>query len=444
MQKSVAFICVSLMIIFFAFSLPVRADLLQTASVSEETNQLQSQLQEIEKQIQQYQSELKTVQGQKNTLQNKVNALKKQQVAVALQMKATSLELSSLSKDLAKTQTTIDEKTKQISDLRERIADVVRYIDEQDRFPLLFTFVQKGSFSAMLDEIASAAEISNGLTEVLDLAKKTKTDLEADKLVLTDQQDEMNSLLNIQTLQQQQITGNVSEQNVLLKETKGKESAYQATLSDTKKRASQIRTRLYQLLDVSTQITFGEAVKIASWASTQTSVRASFLLAILTQESNLGKNVGTCNRLNDPPEKSWKVIMKPTRDQEPFKTITSELGRDPDVTPVSCPMRDKKGNQVGWGGAMGPAQFIPSTWMGYRDKITAITGKAADPWDIRDAFLASAIKLKADGAGSESGEWAAAMKYFSGSTNTRFRFYGDNVVATAEKYQNDIEALGSK
>ena len=224
-------------------------------------------------------------------------------------------------------------------------------------------------------------------------------------------------------------------------QTKGKESEYQKILSDTQKRAGEIRGRLYPTLGGGKQVTFGEAVEIAQWASGITGVRAAFLLSVLTQESNLGKNVGTCNRAGDPPSKSWKVVMKPTRDQEPFKIITTELGVDIDTTPVSCPMRDSRGNQVGWGGAMGPAQFIPSTWMGYKDKVAAITGKPANPWDIRDAFLASAIKLKAGGAGTVAGEWKAAMLYFSGSTNVRFRFYGDAVVARANKYQAEIDGL---
>ena len=79
--------------------------------------------------------------------------------------------------------------------------------------------------------------------------------------------------------------------------------------------------------------------------------------------------------------------------------------------------------------------------MGYKDKVAAITGKSANPWDINDAFLAAAIKVKAAGAADQSKEWAAAMIYFSGSTNKRYRFYGDNVVATANKYQASIDAL---
>ena len=90
---------------------------------------------------------------------------------------------------------------------------------------------------------------------------------------------------------------------------------------------------------------------------------------------------------------------------------------------------------------MGPAQFIPSTWLGYKNRVSAITGKTADPWDIRDAFLAAAIKLAADGGTSEGGEWAAAMRYFSGTTNTAYRFYGDNVVAQTAKYESDINQL---
>jgi len=105
-------------------------------------------------------------------------------------------------------------------------------------------------------------------------------------------------------------------------------------------------------------------------------------------------------------------------------------------------MHDKNGNQVGWGGAMGPAQFIPSTWVGYASKVSAITGAPANPWDIKDAFIAAAIKLVADGAnGTYQGEWDAAMRYFSGGTNSAYSFYGDDVMATTTKYQADLATI---
>jgi len=117
--------------------------------------------------------------------------------------------------------------------------------------------------------------------------------------------------------------------------------------------------------------------------------------------------------------------------------ITAELKRDPFNTPVSCPM------SFGWGGAMGPAQFIPSTWMVYRDRLKEIKKEPADPWDIKDAFLAAALYLADYGADKRDyqSEWKAAMIYFSGTTSSKYRFYGDSVIKIAQQYEEDIAKL---
>lgn len=410
----------------------------------DEKAQLEKQLQDIESQIAQYQQELSGIRGEKSTLQNKIKQLQTQQAAINLQIRSTNLQITQLGKDLVKTKSDINASLAKVERLREQIAQLVREINENDKDSFLYALVAQDSWADFMDEVESYFQLSNSLRETLNQTSEVKIQLDQQKEVLAQQQEEAKDLLSIKVLAQQQLSGSMGEQSNLLAETKGRESTYQAALSDSQKRAAEIRNRLYQLLGVPTQITFGQAVQIAQTTSVQTGVRAAFLLAVLTQESNLGKNVGTCNRPGDPPEKSWRVVMKPTRDQEPFVQITQELGLDTDTTPVSCPMRDSRGNQVGWGGAMGPAQFIPSTWMGYRDKVAAITGKTANPWDIRDAFLAAGIKLAAGGATTQSGEWAAAMRYFSGSTNTKYRFYGDNVVAMANQYQNDIDSLNGQ
>jgi peptidoglycan hydrolase CwlO-like protein len=408
----------------------------------EEKTQLQQQLQDIENQIKQYQQELSQISGEKNTLQNKLKQLQKQQASLALQMQATNLKISAIHEELSTTEKAIETNVTRSKRLKKQLVEYIRLIYQQDSDSLFYILLSQDNLSDVLNELENTSQISQSLNSVITEIQNNNKELTAKQDELAMQNEEANNLLSIQNLQRGQIAGTASEHSSLLAETKGKESAYQATLRDTQKLAAQIRSRLYPLLQTGKQISFGEAVQIAQYASSLTGVRASFLLAILTQESNLGKNVGTCNRPGDPAEKSYKVVMKPTRDIQPFLQITDDLGLDPETTPVSCPMRNKDGSFNGWGGAMGPAQFIPSTWMGYKDKVAAITGKTANPWDIRDAFVAAAIKLKAGGAGTVEGEWAAAMRYFSGGTNTKYRFYGDNVVATANQYQKDIENLG--
>lgn len=423
------------------FSHAQTAEEQQLQTVKEEQSDLQNQLQEIEQQIAQYQQDLKTIKGQKNTLQNKIKQLSNQKSTLELKIKATNLQLDSLNSQLEDTQTAIEKNTVKSEDVKTKMGELLKLINQNDNHPLVYVLFSKKNLSEVYQEIEYNQQILENLGNLLEQVRELNKQLQQDADNLAQQQGEVKNLQSIQNLQKQNLVDAVGQQKTLLKETQGKESIYQADLSDAKERAQEIKSRLYALLEVEKQINFGQAVQIAEWAGNQTGVRPAFLLAILTQESNLGRNVGTCNRAGDPPEKSYKVVMHPTRDQPPFLEITKNLGRDPETTPISCPMRDKNGDQVGWGGAMGPAQFIPSTWVGYAGKVSAITGETADPWDIRDAFLAAAIKLAADGGTSVDGEWVAAMRYFCGSTNSAYSFYGDSVVSLAEKYQDDIDQL---
>ena len=95
---------------------------------------------------------------------------------------------------------------------------------------------------------------------------------------------------------------------------------------------------------------------------------------------------------------------------------------------------------------MGPAQFIPTTWLLYEDAITKITGNnPPNPWDPKDAFIASALLLRDNGASTQiyQDEINAALKYLAGSNwkKSAYRFYGDDVLSLAGKYQEQIDLL---
>jgi len=214
---------------------------------------------------------------------------------------------------------------------------------------------------------------------------------------------------------------------------------------DSKERATKIKSKKFELIGSSDTLTFGQALEIARDVEKLTGIRPAFLLAIFQQELKLEKfdmcyltdfKTGEGIRVTDG--KKLAKVMKPDRDIQDFLKITKELKRDPLKTLITCPM------SFGWGGAMGPADFIPSTWMKYKDKIEKITGKPADPWDIYDAFLAAGLYLSDSGANlkNREGEWSAAMIYFSNSTNSPYTWYADGVMMIADNIQSDIDIIG--
>ena len=96
---------------------------------------------------------------------------------------------------------------------------------------------------------------------------------------------------------------------------------------------------------------------------------------------------------------------------------------------------------------MGPAQFIASTWMLYKDRLSRITGETfPDPWSRRTAVFATALLMKDNGAdeGARALERKAALKYFAGGNwyKKANAIYGDSVMEHVDEIQAQIDILG--
>ena len=129
--------------------------------------------------------------------------------------------------------------------------------------------------------------------------------------------------------------------------------------------------------------------------------------------------------------------MKPSRDVPPFLEITNALGFNAFQTAVSCPIA----GVAGYGGAMGPAQFIPSTWQLFASRLESILGHYANPWSPKDAFMASGIYLTDLGAvgTSTSAQSKAACSYYG--TRSSSCSYSKSVQKLKASIQANIDLL---
>ena len=291
-KKIIGRFLVAILLAGFSFSLAQTDG--NSISASEKI-ELQRQLDQIQAEISQYEQQLSQIRGEKKTLQNKLNELKKQQAKLTLQIQATTLQITQIDNQLDQTEADIQTNLEKVEDLKVKIKDVVRLLYQRDDYSLLYLLLAKDNLSDILTEFEIYIKVSTGLHDFAEKLRQTNEELAIYKQNLSDQQEEANNLLAIQNLQRGKLLGALTQQDSLLAETKGIEANYQSVLNDTKAKAAQIRNRLYEMLGISKEITFGQAVEIANWAFAQTGVRSAFLLAVLIQESNLGQNAGTCN-----------------------------------------------------------------------------------------------------------------------------------------------------
>ncbi len=410
----------------------------ELAAYEAELKQLNTQLGELNKQSASYTRDLQLLTTQ--ITQAKTN------------IKAKTVTIQSLAKEIENKNKVITKLDTRIDMGRQSLGQLVRKTNELDSYNIVEVMLAKKSLSDVFEDKESFITIQNSMQELFSDIRDTKGKTEVEKEALRDKRNkELDAKAAIEE-SERQIAVKQREKNDLLSISRNQEAGYKAVIADKERKAAAIRTALFKLRD-SEGIPFGTALEYANEASKATGVRAAFILGILKQESNLGVNVGQCF-LTDTMTGAGKGkntgtpfsnVMKPMNiggrkgDVDDFLRITANLGLDPFTTPISCPQ------SIGYGGAMGPSQFIPSTWAGYEARVAVAMGVAtANPWNAKHAFTATAFFVKdlGAGAGTYSAEREAAARYYAGGGWATYGLgYADSVLSHAAAFQTDIDFL---
>lgn len=386
-----------------------------------ERTQLEQELKELEEQIAQFDKDISRTEAEKRTRQNQISAIKSRINQLDFLIRRSNIIIQDLGLQIEDTESSIEATSLKIDQERQNLANVLKTIYIEDQKSLLEILIGERSLSVFFDNLMALETLNQRNRELLEDIKVLKLNLEAQKEKLDQERQGLTVQVKAQTLQRQESEVAKREQERLLRMTEAQYQQYVQQKQITEQRAVEIRARLFQLAGVSDvdAPTFGEALELAKWVESQSGIRPAFLLSIITQESALARNVGQCYLSDKSSGRTYRISngvqyprgIHPTRDLPRFLQITSELGKDPLQTPVSCWIDVGRGPNFGWGGAMGPAQFLPYTWMQIRDNVSSLTGKTpANPWSVRDSFLAAGLYLR--DLGATSNERLAAGRYF--------------------------------
>jgi peptidoglycan hydrolase CwlO-like protein len=411
-QKEIKKIIISFLIFIFFLPLNLFASENQNDStfIKEQIRAKQDELYEVRKEIDAIEIKIEESQKEQTTLQNESEILGEE-------IKKTELEIQETNLKIENTKFTIERKIKEIqiielevSQQKEILAGFLREIYEQNQVSFLEIILEKEKASDFFNGVQALENVQEKIRQALEYIKISKEKLEVQKGMLEREKNQAEDLKKLQEEQRITLDNQKKAKEELLVLTKGRD---------------EIQGQIFRLQSLGAPINFEEAKKQALEAAFLTNVRPAFLLGILKVESNLGTNVGGGR---------WKEDMSP-RQWNNFFEICKELGIDPDKTPVS----KKPTSYEGWGGAMGPAQFMPSIWQGYKQKVSKVIGHyPPDPWNLRDALTAMALKLSRVPGVSEhnfEAEYEAAGWYFAGSRWRNFTWYSDKVMWYAEKYE---------
>jgi peptidoglycan hydrolase CwlO-like protein len=383
--------------------------------------------------------------GVSGNLSSDIKNLTAQITAKQTAIKVKVAHIAVLSVSIGEKQTAIVSLSTKIENEKESLAQLIRKTNEMDQTTLTnFVFSDK-SLSDFYSDVSRFDALKTQVKASVDSIQTIKGVTEQNKAALEKEQnqtvDEQHSLAAAKnTLAQQQTT-----QKTLLSVSQTKEKAYQTVIAQQQAKVADIKSKLFSLAGGGQAIRFDIALQYANQAAAKTGIDPAFLLAELTQESNLGANVGKCY-LTDTSTgagvgvssgKSFPNVMKPSRDVQPFIDITGALGYNWQKTVVSCPIA----GVAGYGGAMGPAQFIASTWKLFIPRLTADLGHQPSPWAAQDAFMAASLYLTDLGGvgASASSQLRASCKYYGSGGATCS--YGRNVQTLRLSIQSDIDYL---
>lgn len=439
--------------------------------------QLEERLAELERQIAEERRLVEETQAQSRTLESEIQRIDSQIRQAEYTIQAINITLQQLAEDIFQTEASIEDTEDRIDNHKETMARSIRSIHQAESQNLLVILLQNDQISDFFNNINDLMMVQDNVKSSLEAVNELRENLINQKEQLQTERTETDNLRNLQENQRERLRATQQERELLLQITQGQEALYQAMLEDTRRSADEIRNQIIRLV-TGEELTFETAYQLARAAEASTGVRASLIIAILEKESNLGRNVGQC-RLTDLSSGSSAGIntgrifssgIHPTRDIPPLIAIAQNLGLDPLQVLISCPL------SIGYGGAMGPSQFIPSTWAifaGYErsgsgwvynrnnDRIGRITGNLpSNPWNNRDAITATSLyisQLYNDSVCSayarelgnryperELREECAAARYYSGGNwrnPANYFGYGVDVRERADRFQRDIDIL---
>lgn len=407
-------------------------------------SELLRQIDEYKNQIEEYEKNIDDNKKQQKTLSRELSIVEGQIKKQDLEIKKTNLYLSQLNLDIKDKNQKIDELESKSRLEKIKLIEHLNQISEYDNVGMLEMVLKYENLSDFFTNVAAIENLQNRTQEILKEIQETKQNLNEQVVAMEGDQADSLELKSMLETQKSSLGQKKKEKNNLITTTKGQEKKFQELIKQNQRKIADIQARLFEFGSLGVgKITIEKAMEYAQAAGNKAGIRPSLLLGLIWVESKLNSNLGSGNWKTDLYDCYIRLGKKQAAEaqKDAFLDITYKLVLDPDKVPVS-----KAYLAHGCGGAMGIAQFMPTTWKAYESRIAKLSGNnPPSPWGVLDGFTGAAIKLADNGAITKdrAGERKAAAMYYAGGNwqKSPGQGYADRVRTAAACYQDYMDAL---
>lgn len=396
----------------------------QLAKNQEEITAKKDEIAALDQKIEELRSQRDSTEAQAAVIDEQLTRLERQLERAELELRHTELALHATTTEKEANEHTVEELTAAREQIREELRTIIRNLYEREQQSFVRILLSTASFSEALAERAAYQKLQEAQTNLLATLRQKGEELTQRQEQLTAQEAELGTLQQLLSAQEAELDAQQQEQENFLQAKRAEQVAYEAKIAEAKQARQEIEQNIFTLKNAGVQVALTEATDMARYAGELTGVRPALLLGVLKIETNLGTNLGSGKFPDDMPPSQHDAFLR----------IVKKLGLAAGDAPISARPR----NVQGWGGAVGPGQFMPTTWESIEPRVAALMQKPlVNPYELTDAFVATALFLAEHGATDRAREHEAVSRYLAGPNWQRFPWYGDRVLAVAEEYAQE-------
>jgi peptidoglycan hydrolase CwlO-like protein len=400
---------------------PLSAEAQKLKQNADELAAREKELADLNQKIEQLKAGEKTAATQADLAAGQVARLTGELNTAELRFEQTTLTISEVNRQINQAGKDLAQGEEDIKSAKEQLAVTLRALYEHDQTTLIDVMLGQGSLSSVLSDRRVYEALQQRTVELIAAVKEKQQRTVQQRDELREEQRQLEKLKLAQAYQQADINEKRSEQREVLRRREAEQAGYERRIAEAEAARQEIQQKIFTVKGAGLEIALDDAFSAARFASARTGVRPALLLAILKVETNVGENLGSG---------VFPADMHPDS-REPFLRLMKKLGRDPNNTPMSR----RPTAYAGWGGAIGPGQFMPQTWELLEPRIAQLAGKSIpDPFTLADVLVGVGIMMADRGAADKNKEAEAVARYLAGPNWMYHLWYSSRVLAVADEY----------